>query len=1001
MLPRRLLLPGVLLIAFNWATFGLSQTSSLPPGVRNDQDPRDKTISPAEARQRITVPDGFSVRLLAGEPDVAQPIAADWDDRGRLWVVECYSHPIRQPTGHDRILIFEDTDNDGAFDKRQVFWDEGQYLTGILYGHGGVWICNTPCLMFIPDGNRDDVPDGPPEIHLDGWYKGPHNVLNNLTWAPDGWMYGCIGNDAMSVVGKPGAPRAERTEISRGIWRYHPRRHEFEVVALGAVNPWGIDFDDWGEGFFTNCVLGHLWHLIPGAYYQRRGFESDNPYAYTRIQPIADHLHWGSGAWTSSRGGTGVHDTAGGGHAHTGAMIYLGDNWPDAYRNTFFTGNLHGNRINNDLLVRKGSGYVGRHAPDFLYGNHDWFRCLWQTYGPDGGVFIGDWHDFGECHDKDGTHRTSGRIYKIVYGESRRPKAFDLAAATDAELVAYQSHTNDWFVRHARRLLQERADAGADLSEVRTRLLSMFHRERHVPHKLRALWALLAINGLTDEFLIQQLKHENEHIRAWCVRLLSDLGPGPEEIPREALRRFAEMAEGEASSRVRLYLAAALQRIPVERRWDLAVRLSARAEDANDPSLPHMIWYGAAPLWDTDPDRALRMLTRAKIPLVRQHMARRTAQLDKLVELIELLGQSKDPGFQRDLLRGMDAALRGRKDLSPPDRWDDVYAELSASPNVEVRDLSIHLALQFRDPTAIASLRATMMDPQSPVGARRASLRALADNRVPGLSLSLQKLLAEEAMRKSALQGLAAYDDVSTPEVVLARYHEFDAGTKDEAVNALASRPRFAMELLHAIENGTIHRRDVSASTARQLANLGDKQILEKLRDVWGIVRIADDDKRARIADYKAMLSPEFLKQANLSNGRSVFNRTCMKCHRLFGEGGTIGQDLTGSNRANLDYVLENVLDPSAVVGQDFRITIVATADGRILSGLLVERTASRIVLQTVEQRVLIPSEDIEEIRESNTSIMPEGQLENLHPNEVRDLVGYLASPNQVPLKDF
>ncbi|MEM7315172.1 MAG: PVC-type heme-binding CxxCH protein, partial [Planctomycetota bacterium] len=255
------------------------QSRGLPEGMKNTQDARDVAESPRDSLARITVPEGFRVSLFAGEPDIAQPIAFTFDDRGRLWVVECYSHPEWQAEARDRVVILEDTDNDGQFDQRTVFWDKGNYLSGIAVGHGGVFLCNTPNLIFIPDRDGDDRPDGEPQVLLDGWNrKNPHNVFNNLIFGPDGWLYGCVGQRAESRIGRPGQPDEQRKTISRGIWRYHPYDHEFEVVAIGAVNPWGLDFDQHGQAFFSNCVLPHLWHLVPGAWYQRRKGERDNPY---------------------------------------------------------------------------------------------------------------------------------------------------------------------------------------------------------------------------------------------------------------------------------------------------------------------------------------------------------------------------------------------------------------------------------------------------------------------------------------------------------------------------------------------------------------------------------------------------------------------------------------------------------------------------------------------------------------------------------------------------
>jgi putative membrane-bound dehydrogenase-like protein len=463
----------------------------------------------------MTLPEGFHVSLFAGEPDVVQPIAFTFDDRGRLWVVECLSYPNWEKDwrkgGRDRILIFEDREGTGRFDHCKVFWDKGCNISGIQAGFGGVWICAIPNVLFIPDRDGDDVPDGPPEVVLDGWsMEAQHNIFNSLTWGPDGWLYGGNGILATSKVGKPGTPEDQRVPLNCGVWRYHPTKKEFEVVATGTTNPWGLDFDDYGEMFITNCVIKHLWHVIPGAHFQRMFGQDFNPHWYSLMSSCADHIHWAGGPWESSRGGQGGHGDAGGGHAHVGAMVFLGDNWPDRYRHTLFTCNLHGNRINNDTLERKGSGYVAHHGPDFLMANDSWFRGISIQYGPDGGVFVTDWTDTGECHNHVEVDRTNGRIYKITHGKPLLlQKTFreDLSKLTDLELVERQLHKNDWHVRHARRILQERAAAGKLTAETQERLQAILHETPDVTRKLKALWALHATRGLNDKQLTELLDH--------------------------------------------------------------------------------------------------------------------------------------------------------------------------------------------------------------------------------------------------------------------------------------------------------------------------------------------------------------------------------------------------------------------------------------------------------------------------------------------------------------
>ena len=522
---------------------------ALPDGVKNTQPPGAKPLSPEEALKKMKLPDGFRATLFAGEPDVLQPIAFDFDDRGRLWVVECFSYPDFKNQDSDRIVIFEDLNGDGHFDERKGFWNKGHRLSGIAVGFGGVWVCSAPELLFIPDADGNDIPDGPAVPRLDGFtLKAGHNMVNGLAWGPDGWLYGRHGITDTSSVGRPGAGESERIKLNCGIWRYHPIRQLFEVVANGTTNPWGLDWDEHGQAFFSNNVIGHLWHLIPGAHYKRMFGQDFNPYVYELMDSCADHKHFAGSDWTKSRGGQGEHDVLGGGHSHAGAMIYQGDNWPDQYRQTVMMANIHGNRLVYDHLDRQGSGYAARHGQSFLLANDPWFRSITTSCGPDGGVFVSDWNDLGECHDNDGAYRTSGRIYKITHGEGRHLDNFDLAHSTDPELVQLQLHKNDWFVRHARRLLQEHYAAGRLDKETQPALVKILDENPDITRKLRALWALHVTGGLSPTKLQGLLDHPNEHLRWWAIQLVCE----SRAVSAAVGKRLAVMAREETSPFVRL-----------------------------------------------------------------------------------------------------------------------------------------------------------------------------------------------------------------------------------------------------------------------------------------------------------------------------------------------------------------------------------------------------------------------------------------------------------------
>ncbi|MGB0586173.1 MAG: PVC-type heme-binding CxxCH protein [Limisphaerales bacterium] len=601
------------------------------PAPFNTQEITIPFLKPAEALKAIAVPKGFRVQLAAAEPMVQQPIDMAWDTRGRLWVAECYTYAERETNFEkklkDRIIILEDTNHDGVFDKRKIFWDGASQLTSIELGFGGVWAACAPNILFLADRNGDDQPDGEPEVILDGFDtdKVRHNIVNGLRWGPDGWLYGRHGIlGPGSKVGRPGTPEAKRTHIQCGIWRYHPTRKNFEVVCHGTTNPWGHDWDEHGQLFFINTVIGHLWHAMPGARYQRMYGNHFDKHLYELIQQTADHYHFdvGKEKWSDLKktGMTSGTDAAGGGHAHTGMMIYLGDNWPAEYRGNVFTLNLHGLRMNQESLHRQGAGYVGKHAADFMSTSDKWFRGIELSYAPDGSVYVLDWSDIGECHDNDGIHRTSGRIYRISYGKTEAAKV-DLTKWSNEDLAESVGSPNEWYSRQARQLIQQRAAAGQDLTKATLKLMNTYRLTSSTPTALRAMWTLNAIGSADEDWLLEQSNDEREHIRTWAIKLLCD----QEALSKKTQKRFIEMGGQDKAGLVQLQLASALQQLPLEDRWPLANTLVSQDTFAKDPVFPLLVWYGINPAVTENRNAALKLVAQCKIPKVRQFIARRLA----------------------------------------------------------------------------------------------------------------------------------------------------------------------------------------------------------------------------------------------------------------------------------------------------------------------------------------------------------------------------------------
>ncbi|MBL4641857.1 MAG: hypothetical protein JKX86_08560 [Verrucomicrobiales bacterium] len=600
----RFALPLLLLVALNlWGA------------KKNPQPIIEKPFTPQEAAKTMQVPKGFNVTLFAGEPDIKQPIAFCIDDRGRLWVAEANNYPDKKAGKKDRIIILEDTDGDGRHDKRIVFYDQLEYVSGIEVGFGGVWVMSIPNFYFIPDADYDGVPDGEPVVLLDGFgtHANSHTIANGFAWGPDGWLYGTHGITNWSLPGKPGTPKEKRRRFEGGVWRYHPVRHIWEPFAIGTTNPWGIDWNEYGHAFVCNCVNPHLFHIIQGAHYEPARNRPTGRFAYERIPTIADHLHFTNTKTIRAGIGTPEEDAAGGGHAHSGTMIYLGDNWPAKYRGDVFMNNIHGRRINHDRLARKGSGYAASHAPDVMRTRDPWFVGVTLAYGPDGGVYVSDFSDTGECHHTRNTQKHTGRIYKITFGKPK-PWKGDIGKLNILELVKLQSHPNERFARHARRVLQERQ---ANTSVLAKALKS----NRSVPLRLRALWALRVTGNLDEKKLEGLLQDSSGHLRAWAIQLLCE-----NRKPSEAARaEFARMAHEDKSPLVRLYLASAMQRLPLKQRVPVLKALLAHAEDAADQNLPLMYWYATEPVVAADRVAAVKLLTACQIPKVRQFITRRMA----------------------------------------------------------------------------------------------------------------------------------------------------------------------------------------------------------------------------------------------------------------------------------------------------------------------------------------------------------------------------------------
>jgi putative membrane-bound dehydrogenase-like protein len=959
---------SLVLVASLACVVSVSTADDFPPPVNSPSEAQLQPMAAEEAAARMILPPGFTATVFAAEPDVQNPIAMAWDDAGRLWVAENYTYSDRQERFNlalrDRVVAFADHDHDGRADERTVFTDDVQMLTSVEVGRGGVWLMCPPALLFIPDVDADLVPDGPARVVLDGFTVARdnyHNFANGLRWGPDGWLYGRCGHSCPGRLGTPGTADSARIPIDGGIWRFHPGRGIVEVLCHGTVNPWGHDWDRHGELYFINTVIGHLWHMLPGSHFKESFGESQNPAVYERLDMIADHYHFDTAAaWSESRDGKA--NDLGGGHAHIGTMIYQHGHWPAEYHDRLFTLNMHGRRANQERLERFGAGYIGRHEPDFLISEDPFFRGMEIGQGPDGNVFVLDWSDTGECHEHTGVHRTSGRIFKITYGTA------------DATGTVHKP--------------QCLAGEGP----------------------LPLLWRDYKAGVVTRERLFACLRDPDEHVRAWGIRLLTDFWPldtimGPRagvtyaddpEMHAELVR----LAHEDESGLVLLVVASTLQRLPIDQRVAIAKEVVQREEFAADRQLPSMVWFGLIPVGERNPGDLLPVADVCRFPSTLEWIARFIASRGdaatvSLGELLATAGEMPEP-LQDRVLLGMHAGYRGWHKASAPPEWEAFRESSSARTHAE---LTRDLAVLFGDGRALDDVRRIVLDEKGDLRTRQTALATLITANPPDLRPLCESLLTARVINLTAARGLAKFDDPEVGRLLAENYRRFQPEDRPAILETLASRPSFALALLDqmAADSAPISPGDISPDLASRIQGLHDEQVTARLSEVWGELRDTPEDRRERMSQLRGHLDSAEWSQADASHGRALFAQNCARCHVLFGEGAKVGPDLTGSQRANFEYLLENLVDPSAVVGRDFRMSIVVTEDGRTLSGQIVSRDERILVLQTPTEQLTLPVAEVLSVQETTLSPMPDGLLDRLTPAEVRDLFAYLSGPTQVP----
>jgi putative membrane-bound dehydrogenase-like protein len=952
-------------------------------GFDNRKPSGQPYLKPEESVKLMKAADGFEVKLFAAEPMVVNPIAMTVDEKGRVWVIECFEYPKRTAKGkmpRDRIVILEDTDGDGVADKRTVFAEGKDFpvpfdmASGLEVGNGGVYVGAPPYLFFIE--NKDDKP-GKFEILLKGFgSQDTHETLNTFQWGPDGRLYGLEGVFTHSEV-KPEQADGPTTRLDAGVWRYDTKAKKFEVFAEGTSNPWGMDWRNTdGQFILCCCVIPHLFHISPGGTYKRQAGQSFNPYAYGEIKEICDHTFHKESGW-----------------AHAGLISLDTPIMPKEYRDSVIFGSIHGCSIKRNVLKKNGSTYTASRADDFLVSGDKNFRPINLRWGPNGEIYCIDWHDQNPCSQAapDSWDYEHGRVFRLQPKGLETKKAEDLSAKSSDELAGLILHDNPYVGRTALRLLKER-----QLKPDGATALGLARANSEDP---RILWALTSAAGTLSS---PKAGGRSPIIRAWQIRTTSDLAAAPAE-----LRKFEEIARTEQFPEVRLELASAALRLVKEQdTTKLLHALMGHKEDAHDPVIPQMLWLAFEPKlvatakseldWLKGNATGNPLVTDTIIPRTMRRLVA-TGKPEDLAACIAFIGSLKDTTVRVKALGGLAQALENRQ-VDPPAEWKVVSAELLKDPDGEVQRLARHLAVNFQDPQAIRRALAIARDGTKPA---RERVEAVHDLALTHRDFALKPLLemvskeSDPGVRAEAVRALSTYDSPEAikdiPGQVLAGWKVYPPEVRTEAVNLLAGRKEWAKQLLLAVGDKRVARTDLNDNTILRIRAMKDNNLNKDIEKVWGAVRDTPAELNALIDKLRVQIDED---RPSFARGQKVFENTCAKCHKFEGKGHDVGPNLDGAGR-DIEYLLINVIDPNRVVGAPYFTRLVTLKSGRVESGLLAAEDETTVTLKGENDALkVIQRKDIDEIQVSQKSVMPEGLANNMKPAEFRDLVRFvMANP--------
>lgn len=957
-----------------------------------------------ESMSNFKVTGDLVMDLVLAEPQVVQPVEMSFDSRGRLWVVQYSQYPFPQGLkvvsvdnylrfqydavplappegvkGADKITVFEDTDGDGEYDSSTDAITGLNIATSVITGRGKIWVLNPPYLLAYPDPDGDGIPNGNPEVALTGFgMEDLHAVANSLRWGPDGWLYGGQGSTTTANINSSVTKNV--SFLGQVIWRYNVDTHAFEVFAEGGGNTFNVEFDSKGRLYSGNNGYDRGPNFKQGAYYPRS---------------LGKH-----GAYTNqySFGNLPNMELTGEKKRFTHSLIrYEGGKLPARFEGKMMAVNPLLHYVQLTRFEPDGSTYKNIDEERIVETDDRWFRPVNIKAGPDGAVYIADWYDsrLSNTDPRDTWNKTTGRIYRLRGKDA--PKGlppFDLSKYSGAQLIALLKNENKWFRQHARRQLADRRDKTL-VPSLKTMLQSAKDQDA-----LEALWAINACGAFDDETGKLAVHHQDPFVREWGVRLLGD----PKAVSREIAVELTKLAATEKNANVRSQLACTAKRLPASDALPVIRNLLKYHQDISDPDIPMLIWWALESKAESDRGSVISLFRDKSIwnnKIVTDIVIKRLVQRyviaggdENFASTTDLIQLAPNGDLKKVLVSALHEGLGGQDLSSLPARLLETIRpyqnDLFGGP--------LSLGIRRGDAKSIKQALAVIGDDDAPMDYRLTYARLLGEVNQPEAVFTLLNVVESgkttPALRDVALRALGRYDSIRIGTQVVKAYPGFrgDVGNRTTAINLLVSRVNWTNELLKAIdEKKTISRDDVADQAIHRIRLLNDPGIRQLADRLW------PNSKPLSPAELKESMDryARILKSGagNAEKGRLVYLAQCGMCHRLFDEGGNIGPELTGYERSNMNYLLQNIIDPNAYIREGYGVYQITTRDGRTLEGKILSRKGEIITLAPPlgGPAITLLNSEIEDIREQQTSVMPERILDKLTGQEVQDLFSYLT----------